>query len=346
MPGFTLVELVTALVIISLLLLSVQSVLALAARLGPGGKNPSTATTSIAKGIEMLNFDLPYATSITAKSATSITFTVPDRNGDGQAETISYSWSGASGDGLVRTVNGSNSTLISKVASFQLQYDMDATTTQNYADSAETLLNSYDSLLSLGDCDIDSNDWVGQYFTPTLPSNAVSWRVTRVKIKACGKGPAVGETRIQVRRAKSGLPTSIVDEAVMYEANLSTLLGLPTYAWQEFTFPGSYNFSPSEGACLVAQWQKDADSCNIQAQALLATGSNSNMVKTSNAGVSWSAVSAQDLLFYVYGTYKTPSTASTTYSLKRVRVKIGSSTDPNAVLYTTMAVLNPQAVTP
>jgi prepilin-type N-terminal cleavage/methylation domain-containing protein len=345
-PGFTLVELTLALVIISLLMLSVQSVLALASRLAPGGKNPTTATTSVAKGIEMLNFDLPYATSIVARSSTSISFTVPDRTGDGQPETIRYSWAGTSGAGLVRTVNGSDATIVSKVASFDLQYDTDATTTQNYTDSAETLLNNYDSLLSLGDCDIDSSNWVGQYFTPTLPSNAVSWRVTRVKIKAKPHGTSLGETRIQVRRAKNGLPTAITDETVMYETNLSSLLGIPTYAWQEFVLPGTYNFSPSEGACLVCQWQKDTDACDIQAQTLLATGANSNLVKTSDGGATWSTVSAQDLMFYVYGTYKTPSTTSTTYTLRRVRVKIASSSDPNVVLYATYPIINPQQVLP
>jgi prepilin-type N-terminal cleavage/methylation domain-containing protein len=346
-PGFTLIELTLALVIVAILMLSVHSVLALAARLAPNGRNASSATTAVAKGIEMLNFDLPYATSIVAKSATSITFTVPDRNGDGQAETIRYSWSGVSGDPLIRSVNSSDATVVSKVGSFQLLYDMDATTTQNYADSAETLLNSYDSLLSLGDCDIDSNNWVGQYFTPTLPSNAVSWRVTRVKIKARPHGAATaGETRVQIRRAKNGLPTAITDETVMYESNLSLLLGIPVYAWQEFVLPGTYNFSPSEGACLVMQWQKDADACDIQAQTLAATGTNSNMVKTTDGGVTWTTQSAQDLMFYVYGTYKAPSTTTTTYTLKRVRVKITPSSDSNATVYATYAVLNPQQVTP
>jgi hypothetical protein len=62
--------------------------------------------------------------------------------------------------------------------------------------------------------------------------------------------------------------------------------------------------------------------------------------------MTWSALSGQDLLYYVYGTYRTPSTSSTTYTLRRVRVRIVPSSDTNVAVYATIPVINPQQVSP
>jgi len=66
--------------------------------------------------------DLNEAIRFTERTAAAVTFTVPDRTGDGMTETIRYAWSGAAGDPLTYEFNGSAVTLASGIQNFDLSY--------------------------------------------------------------------------------------------------------------------------------------------------------------------------------------------------------------------------------
>lgn len=67
--------------------------------------------------------DLERATGFTERTATSATFTVPDRNGDGRPETLRYAWSGTPGAPLTLQMNGGTiQNLATNVQQFQLTY--------------------------------------------------------------------------------------------------------------------------------------------------------------------------------------------------------------------------------
>ncbi len=75
------------------------------------------------RAIQMITLDLSLATALSQQSAEAVTLVVPDRNGDGQPETIRYSWSGTPGDPLTRQVNGSPAAIIAEdVHLFSLTY--------------------------------------------------------------------------------------------------------------------------------------------------------------------------------------------------------------------------------
>jgi hypothetical protein len=50
--------------------------------------------------LSQLADDLQHATNFTEQAASAVTFTVPDRDGDGKAETLRYSWNGTAGQSL------------------------------------------------------------------------------------------------------------------------------------------------------------------------------------------------------------------------------------------------------
>lgn len=67
--------------------------------------------------------DLNLAKSFGEQTATTVTMTVPDRDGDSQDETIRYSWSGTAGDSLMRTYNGGTPVAVAdNVYYFDLAY--------------------------------------------------------------------------------------------------------------------------------------------------------------------------------------------------------------------------------
>ena len=67
--------------------------------------------------------DVCHAITFTERTATAITFTVPDRDGDGTVETLRYSWSGTTGDPLNYEYNGaSGGAVIDDVRSLNFTY--------------------------------------------------------------------------------------------------------------------------------------------------------------------------------------------------------------------------------
>ncbi len=67
--------------------------------------------------------DLRFATTFTERSTTAVTFEVPDRDGDGENETLRYAWDGTSGSPLTRALNGSTpEAILEDVSSLNLEY--------------------------------------------------------------------------------------------------------------------------------------------------------------------------------------------------------------------------------
>lgn len=337
--GFSLMEITVAFASLAILLLSVQSAMLLVARAIPDGKSRASAIVNANRAIDQLASDLQFATAINSArmSATDIEMTVPDRNSDGVAETIRYTWTASAGKPLTRSVNGGTPVVVaSAVQEFALAYDKrSAPAPTTYSEGVEAQLFSYDPLLSLGDARVNSSGYRGQYFEPTLPGDAYAWRITRVKFKAKSLSTVAGVTSVQVRTASGGLPTStVVDQTTMLESMLSS-----SYTWQEIAFANAGGLSPGSGACIVFAWVSDTDSCAIQLQSLGGLALNANYVTSSN-GASWSAPLAQDIPLYVYGVASTPNPPKSLYYLTGVRCLLRTSTDATARVSTSVRVLN------
>jgi prepilin-type N-terminal cleavage/methylation domain-containing protein len=336
--GFTLIELVLSISIIAVILLGLQSAMVLAS-----GSNRSSAgqlSLNSGRAVDLLSADLSCATSILSSSATSIQCIVPDRTGDNSPETISYSWSGVSGDPLLRSINGgASTTILSGVNEFQLTYDKRSQQrAASYTESGEILLasNSGGSFLNLGDWDVRQSNWIGQYFRPSLPASASRWRVTRLLIPARIHGWANGAARIQIRTVNSsGFPGVVLDECTMQENTLTSY-----YTWQQFSFTNVAGRAPGTGLCIVAQWVSDSDACDIQYQALMGVGINAYLVTSVNGGATWGAPFQQQLIYYVYGTYSTTDPVANDYWLTGVRCTLSSGSDTAGRVVTTIRTIN------
>jgi prepilin-type N-terminal cleavage/methylation domain-containing protein len=343
--AFTIIELLATLMILAILLTATQSAMMLAGKAVPNGNGVIASQIRTSRALDTIAADLQYATSITTATATDLQFVVPDRNGDGSAETIRYTWSGTAGDPLTRTYNaGSAVTILSNVQEFQLVYDKRSKALPtSYSESAETLLASYDTVLDLDDWSVSDNNWIGQYFQPILPANTTSWKITRVKFQASHTLKSNGQTYVQICYSSAGLPVSaVLDQVTLLE---NTLPG--SASWQQCSFSNASGIPPSTGLCLVFQCAANSPSCNIQYQTLGALANGAYLVTTTDGGSSWSGLPTQAMPYYVYGTITTPDSVVYQYTLTDVRASLRAGSDSLARATTSIRVFNePQVAGP
>lgn len=123
-PGFTLAELMVSMAMASLLMAGMMSAIFLAMR----SADMQVATTNAIDGglvLEEITSELRDAAYFKQRTATAVTFTVPDRDGDSIVETIRYSWSGTDGDPLLRNYNGASAVaVIEDVHDFSFSYNV------------------------------------------------------------------------------------------------------------------------------------------------------------------------------------------------------------------------------
>lgn len=119
-PGFTLIELVTAMGGMSILMLAMGSVMMVARAGIPSDDDPALAAMATHAAVDRFARDLSIADAF-SRSGESWTIGSPDRDGDGARESVVYTWD-SEGDGatftLTREENGGGAeVLLSRAAS-------------------------------------------------------------------------------------------------------------------------------------------------------------------------------------------------------------------------------------
>jgi prepilin-type N-terminal cleavage/methylation domain-containing protein len=345
--GFTLVELVVSMGISAVLMLGIGSAMLFASRAMPDAKGPTQAIVDAGGALEQIITELQYATSINSKSATMIEFTVADRDGNDIPETIRYEWSGTAGASLTRRYNGGAAVqVLADVRDLTLSYDLQTISTlvPQGNESAETVLRSFSAQLHSEDFPIRSSEWHGQYFFPVLPADAVSWKVTRIRIYGRTDGAWSGESRVQLQLPTAGkLPSgTVLEEKILMESSFLT-----GFTEQEFTFNGVAGLSPTRGLCIVVKWIYGYIACQLWGYHEGASTADSFLIETTDGGVTWSAPAGYGLKYAVYGTVTTsgPPQVQNTYYLNRVNIRLRTGTDTQTTLQGAVRLVNKPEVT-
>ncbi|MCH8963813.1 MAG: prepilin-type N-terminal cleavage/methylation domain-containing protein [Planctomycetes bacterium] len=344
--GFTLLELVMSLAVTAILMGGLTSAMLLATQALPDDRRPAEATVAATETANRIAFELAYALSFSERSAHAIAFTVADRDGDGDPESIRYEWSGTPGDALTYEYNGSAAVnLLASVRGFSLTYEVEAVTEQNAGPasvSAEQELMGYFSTSDLAEAHVHYNDrWWSQYFKPTLPADAITWTVTRVRFQAKQDNEAV-LTRVGLRRPLPDHTPSdvIVDETILWPASLSS-----EYQWVILSFSKATDLSPHKGMCLTFT--------NDELRPARLRYQNKNVI-LGNAALSqgspaWGTPDgSQALLFNIYGTVSTlgDPIQTTRNFLRRVDVSIELQANDAARVDAACTILNAPEVSP
>lgn len=336
--AFTLLELVVATAVMSVLLVGLGSAVLLARRAVPDGKTTASAVLSAAGAMDRLASELFYGTSVLAASPTEISFIVSDRDGDESAENVRYFWSGTPGDPLLRQFNtGTEAVVAEGVQEFYLGYQKRSEPLPiAYGEGTEVLLSSYNSSTYLSSKKVDRYTWCGEYFRPSLPAQATGWRLNRLLFRARLAGKTFEEIRVQVRLAVGLKPgPTILDEVSLMESSLSS-----TYQWKEVVFHDFGELPPGAGVCVVFKGLVDEDACEIRTRPKYAYATNRQFVLSINSGGTWYAPEGQQMLFYAYGTVTTPGAIQYRYLLTGVQATLRTGQSPLSRLQTLVRTVN------
>ncbi len=127
--GFSLLETVVSLGSAAILTVSLGASLVVASRGLDLNTAPDGQRVDAARLAREVAQDLQQATRFTERTATATTFLVPDRDADGDPESIRYAWSGSAGAPLTYSLNGGLSVnLASGVQSLNLTYNAQSMT--------------------------------------------------------------------------------------------------------------------------------------------------------------------------------------------------------------------------
>jgi len=307
--GVTLIELVASAAIIAIISLALGSTMLLAVRANQQAAVLSTEIPASQYASQVAE-DLREATAFVQRSASDVTFTVPDRTGDGVPETIRYAWSGTAGDPLVYQFNNSAPiTLAMGIENFDIEYLLRSTpsgsTGSQEQESSEMLLIYHQAAGgNLNGKVIRKNKGAAQYFKPTLPTNTTKWKITKIRFWAKKNQAATGLLNIRITGADAAMkPTGeVLDSAQLPE---SSLIG--NWRRVEISFGALTDLDPSAGYCLVIldgawtasgeiRWERNGSPMTP----------NAHYMTTDDGGSTWSdPVDDKDMLFEVYGTVTT-----------------------------------------
>lgn len=335
--GLTLVELVISMTLMTLLTTGIVSAVVLASRAMPPD-GAASQTGDAATAAADLAAELACAISFTERTATAVTFAVPDRTGDGSPDIVRYSWAGA-GSPLVRVFNGaSTANVLNRVNDFSLDFESETVTQPgrtSLVESDETILAYH--YMGTGQSrtqTIEADKWAGEYFEPALPDNAVSWSITSVTLVVKSYMSATGGTWVQIRRANaSALPTShVLAQVLMPESSLSS--SMSPY---QVSFDGLDSLLPGDRVCLVLQFESGTASCEVQLEQQGSNESTGCLVNTNNAGHAWFPTPSRDMVYHIRGRYKSNEPIQV---LRRVRISLRPTAEETSRIETAAAMLN------
>ncbi|MCH8210302.1 MAG: prepilin-type N-terminal cleavage/methylation domain-containing protein [Planctomycetes bacterium] len=342
--GFTLIELTVSLAILSILLVGIGSSIVLASHALPNNDSPLIKSVEAGTALDQIVNELETALSIAERSQTSLTFTVPDRDGNGISERIRYAWTGIAGDPLIRQYNSRPEVpFLADVNLFNLVYDIQSTT-ESYPgagveDAFDSLMVDYTDTSGLKAFAVTASDWIGQYFAPDLPGIAMSWRPTRIKFKA-KQASSPGSAKVQIRPADANLQPT---DTVLEQFPLNQLqLDPAAFTWHEYSFGAEGWRMPEEGICLVLEHNSGISSVTIQYD----DDSGSGRLRTLDGGASWTYDSGRSMICQLYGkiTRPGPSQYATSGFLKLVRVTLQAGSPDAPRTQTSIQTLNAPAL--
>ena len=325
--GFTLIELVVSMAIMSIILVSIGSAIMLASRAIPADDNPGDLVVSSAQLARDIAAELAQAIYVFEAGDHAVAFTVADRDADGSPERIRYAWSGNAGDPLTRQLNSDAAvTVIDHVNGFDLSY-VTATLGETYpggpVESGEQLLAKHDSSTSSSNEQVKSDQWWAQPFTASLPSNALNWSVTRALIKAQPQNSGQTVIVALTDADSSNAPIEPIHDSA--ELDTSSMVS-STWQWYQVKYDYAALFAP--GQMLNLAVASTSSNPSIKLGFINNTAPSWGPWKnSSNSGATWETNDNEGMHFYAYGTVTTPGPDQTVYRNYMSRIDIALDVD-------------------
>lgn len=318
--AFSLIELIMTMGVMAVLLAAVAAAMSIARKAAPAPDDGGAGVLAIRAAAAEIAAEVATATSITAATATSIEFTVPDRNKDGLEETIRYSWSGAEGDPLRRRQNSDAWEKVLTATDFRiaLQTRREQDETQGAPAAGTVQLLSAFTGPHPATFRLRSSQMAAQCITPRLPADAVAYTPTRVRLHLQQDGNTDGTLQVSLHRDSGGAPgvqlaTASLRENVIPAAGGWVSFDLPSAAlnpgdpvWIRIapTTLGSSTLNALLGILLPASAGQVSTASSGVANAREFAASSSNN------GFSWAPGTDASIAYELYGTVTRPQSVA------------------------------------
>ncbi|MFO0860268.1 MAG: prepilin-type N-terminal cleavage/methylation domain-containing protein [Phycisphaerales bacterium] len=322
--SFTLLELVLACALLAILLTAGAGAVGLAKKAARSAA--AERANELSAALEELSADADCSTGVARLTANSLVLIVPDRNGDGEDESIEYSWSGTRGAPLLRAINGGTAeTLATSLQAFSITSSTTSITVSTpVAKATERLVGGNSTGSGLTNTIISASNSRAASFVPAnLGATATSWTLTRVRLMARQSAPVLGSILVQIQTSNAQYPSgTVLAETTINEADLSV-----SFAWKDVNFSTLTNLSTVSPLAIVVKRVSPAiEPCDLRA-----TTSGGAMVSgnayfsSSNSGSSWSMISGEDLIYAVYGIPTSPAGTMTATGVSSIRISAEST---------------------
>jgi hypothetical protein len=317
----TLIELTMSLAIVSFIAVACGSMVYTASKaMSNDSSNLGSDASAARYATSMVIDDLKMATAVSEQTATAITMTVPDRDGDGSPETIRYSWSGTAGDPLMRTYNSRTSSIVaSNVRALNFTY---LTKTVGKPPPSTTAEQSFlaHSGTSVAAQTLSSTTFCAGYFKPTTaltPSaptltTTTGWTVSRVQVQMQRSGTSTGTITCALYYAdSSNKPTGAALQTCA--VSIANILGTGQN-WTEFAFSSPATLDASKGVCVVVSYVAVAGSGGTVFYDASNTDTSIYWTTSSDSGSTWATpVTSKAMQLKTWGTVTTQDNQTLTF---------------------------------
>ncbi|MFB3430599.1 MAG: hypothetical protein ABL309_06745 [Phycisphaerales bacterium] len=354
--AFSLIEMVLSLSLVGLVLASLGSMLAFSMQAAPRPDDAVIRITDASLPLGIMTEEIGSAISISALTATSITFEVADRTGDGDPETITYDWGGTPGDPLTRDFNSEGATVVlDDVQAFEFEPDVEdfvyeviePTTGFNYdrevsADTAAVgktlaMLSSRMLPIRLGE------GYHQRIRSDAVPDGALYWTPDYVEV-LLAQQRTPGAIRMELRLLNAGKPTATAIASRVVRAS-----DLGSEGWERIDVPGEIKLDPNDELGLVLICIEGDGSVGFRAFGSLIFPGEFAMHRSPDGGDSWSTPVTAERMNYklrskFYGEDKRTST--TTQTVSSLRLTVSPLSVSEASIVTTIDLPAPVRITP
>lgn len=336
--GFSLIELVASMAVLAVLMAAVGSTVLLASRAVPGEDAAVVHVTAAARVLEQISAELETAIEVKTVDIADLVFTVADRDGDGQDETVRYRWAGP-GEPLTRRFgDGAEVTMLDAVQTFEVAAEVRTVTDDTDApliegEEVEVLSRTSLSHGTGAKVSIDTGIRVAEAILPDLP-DASAWKPTRLAFVLDPVKSTRGVLNIAVRPPSlSGSP----DDSIAYDTVAVNESDLTAGNWHMVAVNVSEPLPTDQNLFACLEFVSGA----VAAEAWTGTTSTVDSYRDTGTG-NWTAINA-GLWIYAWGVPLVPDPAWEGVSvsvLERVALTLDAGGTDRTTVKTAVGLLN------
>ena len=213
-------EVVIASAISAILLMSLRGVVMLSASAVPRMNERARTREDVAAFISDLRLELQAAERIENVEANVLQFTIPDRDANGQPESILYLFNSGAESGVLRSTGVWDLVAVLPATRVRFAAERSVRTErvpgESIEDSAPSVLAGFDAgswtaasnPISLQLTPIDQTRWAAQMLEPLAPADAVAWRPTQVGFPMSNRNAGGDTIQMELRRSLGLQPSA------------------------------------------------------------------------------------------------------------------------------------------